>query len=47
MWELARQKALAIMKNFPDAPESAELMKLYGQIDRKARETAGAPAASN
>ena len=47
MWELARQKALAIMKNFPDAPEAAELVKLYGEIDRKARETAGAPAASN
>jgi len=41
MWELARQKALAIVKNFPDAPESAELMKIYETIDRKAREAVG------
>lgn len=47
MWELARQKAQAIMKNFPDSAEAAELGKLYAEIDRKARETAGAPAASN
>jgi hypothetical protein len=47
MWELARQKAQAIMKNFPDSAEAAELLKLYADIDRKARETAGAPAASN
>jgi hypothetical protein len=47
MWELARQKTLAIMKSFPDSPEAAELVKMYGEIDRKARETAGAPAASN
>lgn len=42
MWELARQKALAIIKSFPDAPESAQLMKIYESIDRKARQTAGA-----
>jgi len=47
MWELARQKAQAILKNFPDVPEALELGKLYGEIERKARETAGAPAASN
>ena len=47
MWELARQKAQAVLKNFPDAPEAQELGKLYAEIERKARETAGAPAASN
>ena len=35
------------MKNFPDSPEAAELLKRYAEIDRKARETSGAPAASN
>jgi hypothetical protein len=40
MWELARQKALAIMKSFPEAPESAELMKVYETIEKKARESA-------
>ncbi|HEX7900412.1 MAG TPA: hypothetical protein VF950_21770 [Planctomycetota bacterium] len=47
MWELARQKAQAIMKSFPDSAEAAEMLKLYAEVDRKARETAGAPAASN
>jgi hypothetical protein len=47
MWELARQKAQSILKNFPDAPEARELGTLYAEIERKARETAGAPAASN
>jgi len=42
MWELARQKAVAIMRNFPDAPESIELMKVFDTIERKARETVGA-----
>jgi hypothetical protein len=44
MWELARQKALAIIKNFPDAPESAELLKDYETIDRRAREASSQPA---
>ncbi len=43
MWELARQKAVAIMKSFPDSPESLELMKVYETIEKKAK--AAAPAA--
>ncbi len=39
MWELARQKAVAIMKSFPDSPESAELMKIFETIEKKARES--------
>jgi len=39
MWELARQKAVAIMKSFPDSPEAAELMKVYETIEKKARES--------
>lgn len=39
MWELARQKAIAILKGFPESPEAAELTKIYETIDRKARET--------
>jgi len=35
MWELARQKALAIMKNFPDAPQSDEIARLFPEIDRR------------
>ncbi len=42
MWELARQKAVAIMKNFPESPESIELMKVFDTIEKKARETVGA-----
>jgi len=37
MWELARQKAVAIMKSFPDSPESIELMKIYEMIEKKAK----------
>jgi hypothetical protein len=37
MWELARQKALAILKSFPDSPEAVELMKVYETIERKAK----------
>jgi hypothetical protein len=43
MWELARQKAVAIMKSFPDSPESMELMKVYETIEKKAK--AALPAA--
>ncbi|HVE41418.1 MAG TPA: hypothetical protein VNM14_16105 [Planctomycetota bacterium] len=39
MWELARQKAVAIMKSFPDSPEAVELMKVYETIEKKARES--------
>jgi hypothetical protein len=42
MWELARQKAIAIMKNFPDSPESAELVKVFETIEKKAGEATGA-----
>ena len=45
MWELARQKAVAILKSFPDSPEAAELMKSFETIERKARESVAAPVA--
>jgi len=45
MWELARQKAVAIMKSFPDSPEAAELMKVYETIEKKARESVTATLA--
>ena len=41
MWELARQKAVAILKSFPDSPEAIELMKVYDTIEKKARESVG------
>jgi hypothetical protein len=44
MWELARQKAVAIMKSFPDSPEAIELMKIYETIEKKAK-AAMTPAA--
>lgn len=51
MWELARQKAITIMKSFPNSPEADELAKLYPEIERKAAkmtsETPAAPAASD
>jgi hypothetical protein len=47
MWELARQKSVTIMKNFPDSPEAAELTKVYPEIDRKARVTTEASAPSS
>ena len=37
MWELARQKAVAIMKSFPESAEAVELMKIYETIERKAQ----------
>jgi hypothetical protein len=37
MWELARQKAVSIMKSFPESPEAVELMKIYETIERKAK----------
>lgn len=47
MWELARQKAITILRNFPDAPESIELMKLFDTIEKKARETAEVARSEN
>ena len=47
MWELARQKAITIMKNFPESPEANELAKVFETIERKVRETAAAAAPSN
>ena len=41
MWELARQKAVAIMKSFPDSPEAIELMKIYETIEKKAKAAVG------
>jgi hypothetical protein len=43
MWELARQKAVAIMKSFPDSPEAIELMKIYETIEKKAKASMGTP----
>ena len=37
MWELARQKAVAIMKSFPESAEAGELMKIYETIEKKAK----------
>jgi hypothetical protein len=45
MWELARQKAVAVMKSFPDSPEAVELMKVYEMIEKKARESVGTAVA--
>jgi hypothetical protein len=42
MWELARQKAVAIMKNFPESTEAIELMKIFDTIEKKARQTVAA-----
>ncbi|MHC4606873.1 MAG: hypothetical protein ACYTAF_08030 [Planctomycetota bacterium] len=42
MWELARQKAMAIMKAFPETPQSDEIAKLFTEIDRKHREAKSA-----
>jgi hypothetical protein len=47
MWELARQKAITILRNFPDAPESIELMKVFDTIEKKARETAEVARSEN
>lgn len=35
MWELAKQKAVAVMKHFPDTGEAAEVIGLYQQIEKK------------
>lgn len=35
MWELAKQKAIAILKHFPDSKESAEVLPLYQAIEKK------------
>jgi len=44
MWELARQKAVAILKSFPDSAEAVELMKVYETIEKKARESVATEA---
>jgi hypothetical protein len=44
MWELARQKAVAIMKSFPESSEAIQLMKIFDSIERKAREAPAVPA---
>jgi len=46
MWELARQKAISIMKNFPESPEANELARVYETLEKKVRETAAAAAPS-
>ncbi len=46
MWELARQKAVAVMKSFPDSPEALELMKVYETIEKKAKANTGTPVAA-
>ena len=37
MWELARQKSLLVIKNFPDTPEAEELTRLFPTIEEKIR----------
>ena len=39
MWELARQKSLLVIKNFPDTPEAEELTRLFPTIEEKIRTT--------
>jgi hypothetical protein len=43
MWELARQKAITILRNFPDSPEANELARHFETLERKIRETSGSP----
>ena len=43
MWELAREKAVVIMKNFPDSREASELVALYPTIERKCAEVPKEP----
>ena len=45
MWDLARQKAITIMRNFPESTEAVELIKVFEMLEKKARETAGAARA--
>jgi hypothetical protein len=44
MWELARQKALAIMKSFPESPEAIRLMKIFDSLEKKAQAAPAAPS---
>ena len=37
MWDLARQKSLLVIKNFPDTPEAEELTRLFPKIEEKIR----------
>jgi len=37
MWDLARQKAQAIIRNFPESPQAIELMKIYDTLEKKAQ----------
>jgi hypothetical protein len=43
MWDLAKQKALAIIKSFPDSREAAELARMFPEIERRAAQKAAAP----
>lgn len=45
MWDLARQKAVAVMQNFPDSPQADEITQLYPEIERRCRKSAGPTAA--
>jgi len=47
MWELARQKAITIMKGFPESAEAINLMKIYDTIEKKAREAPPPPKAED
>jgi hypothetical protein len=44
MWELARQKAISIMKSFPESAEAVDLMKVFDMIEKNALAAASAPA---
>ncbi len=43
MWELARQKAITLMKSFPDSTEANELARTFPEIEKKAALQASAP----
>ncbi len=47
MWDLARQKAVAIMKNYPETGPSTEVARLFATIDRKVRESGAAVREEN
>ncbi len=45
MWELARQKASALLKNFPESAAASEVAKLWPEIEKQLKQPAdtGAP----
>jgi len=43
MWDLAKQKALAILQHFPDSDEATQATPLYQEIEKKLQEHALEP----